>query len=118
MRFYFGGRSSPSIQPAIARQSQWIQIVAFRAAQRARAFAIDRLHDHLERIAALAPDGGGWKYLAHGVLCGCMPITVHSILRERQRITFRIRSLRRNDVMSAGRRCEVRKTYANGREQQ
>jgi hypothetical protein len=27
-----------------------------------------------------------------GALCGCMPITVHSILRERQRITFRIRS--------------------------
>src|ERR1700730_3531701 len=61
------GRPQFAVHPAgDRRQQHWIQIVAFRAAQRARAFAIDWLHDHLERIAALAPDGGGgWKDLAH-----------------------------------------------------
>ncbi len=62
----FGGPQFAVHPAGDRRQLQWVQIVAFRAAQRAGAFAIDRLHDHLERIAALAPDGGGWKDLAHG----------------------------------------------------
>jgi hypothetical protein len=56
-RDYFGGRSSPSIQPMLAGKLERIDLVAFEAAQDLRSFALERQLQHHWRATALAPFG-------------------------------------------------------------